>query len=75
MTYSQAMRQCEKVGCAHATGEALAAMYAKTIPSLHGGKPAKYFAHLSRFLTDAEITKAARRLLGSREAAWDVLME
>jgi hypothetical protein len=74
MTFKDALKQCRKVGTSNATGEALAAMYAKLVAQMHGGKDEIYFDHLRTFRGDMAITERSRELLRERSIAWDVLM-
>jgi hypothetical protein len=78
MIYQESLRQLKKLGCAHATGDSLRAMYAGLIVSLHGGDSKTagkfYFPHLAKRSTDEEITNEARELLRDRAASWDVIM-
>lgn len=76
MTYKQALKECKRVGTAHATGDALRAMYAGLLELQHGGAVERYYQRLQVIApgTDEEIGEASRALLRSRKKAWDVLM-
>lgn len=71
-TIKNAASRLRRLGAANASGDALRLMYAQLIADAHGGKPAKYYQHLTG--TDAEILAEAKSLLADRGAAWDVLM-
>lgn len=73
MTFKQAAKACRKAGTAHATGDALRAMYAELIADRQGGDAEKYYASLPQG-TDSGMMEAARALLRDRAKAWDVLM-
>jgi len=75
MDYKQALKTCAKIGMAHVTGEALAAMYAELIPLRHGGDAEVYYRHLQRFFPDSAMLAEARRLLNDRAMAWEVLWQ
>jgi len=75
MTFKEAIKQCKKVGCAHATGDALAAMYANLVAQMHGGKADLYYKFICSKSNDSDITEASRTLLRDRAKAWDVLMQ
>lgn len=74
MTFAQAMKECQRLGTAHATGDALRAMYARLVAQLHGGDAQRYFVHLRGTTSDRETERSARALLSDRAAAWDVLL-
>lgn len=47
-TFSQAQRELRRVGCAHAQGDALRAMYADLLASrMRGADPARFYAYLA----------------------------
>ena len=74
--YRKALKDCKKVGTAHASGDALRAMYASLIPfhsSLREKTAPKFFEHLLEFDTDEAITKEARRILGDPLSVWDII--
>jgi hypothetical protein len=74
-TYKTALKQCHKVGTAHASGDALRAMYANLIAGMHGGSAEKYFAHLQKHAAhDPGIIDEARSILRNRETAWNILL-
>ena len=65
MNYTQALKECKRVGTDHAEGDALRAMYAKLITVQHGLiGPQRFYAYLTT-VADAEIAHKARRLLRS----------
>lgn len=76
MTYKQALKECKRVGTAHATGDALRAMYAGLLEVQHGGAAEQYYLGLQDYAqgTDTEIAEVARTLLRDRAKAWSVLM-
>lgn len=63
--YKAALKECKRVGTAHATGDALRAMYAGLVCLPHFGKPhePKVFAHLQAFTSDESIAAEARSLM------------
>ncbi len=74
--YKKALKECKKVGTAHASGNALRAMYASLIPfhaCLQEKTATKFFEHLLGFDTDDVITKEARRILGDPLSVWDII--
>jgi hypothetical protein len=75
VTYRDALKQCKRVGTAHASGDALRAMYAGLIALQHGGPEEVYYKELQSCApaTDAEIATKARELLRSRNRAWEVV--
>lgn len=74
-TFVDAMKQLRKVGCAHAQGDALKAMYADLLAKTQGGKAAKYYAYMqSAGEAEKDIRDLAVPLLRDRAKAWDVLM-
>lgn len=77
MTFKEAKKQCHKVGTAHATGDALRSMYAELIVVTHPGlnpySAEKFYIHLQRYETDADITNRSRELLRNGLDAADVL--
>jgi hypothetical protein len=76
MTFKQALKACKTAGTAHATGDALRAMYASLISQMHGGEAERYFAYLQKSAQeDREIEDKSRALLRSREAAWKVILQ
>ena len=72
-TYKQALKECKRVGIAHASGDALRAMYAGLIALHHGGSAEKYYAVIPQ-ATDQEIAEYSRSLMRDRAKAWDALM-
>ena len=47
-SFSQALRELRRVGCAHAQGDALRAMYADLLASrMRGADPARFYAYLA----------------------------
>ena len=75
MTYTEAKRELKRVGCAHASGDALRAMYAGLIP-LHCcvGKCVEpnFYRYLQGFAGDNDITEAARAILREPLKIWDI---
>ena len=74
LDYKAALKECKRVGTAHASGDALRAMYAKLITFQQGGEETKYYSYLGRAESDEAIAASARELLRDRSKAWDVLM-
>lgn len=76
MTFKNALKLCKKVGTAHASGEALAAMYANLVNVQHGGDAEKYYNYLIKngLDDDKKIIDLARELLRDRAKSWDILM-
>ena len=74
MTFSEAKKQCKKVGTSHAQGDALRAMYADMIAFKWYaiGNPEKFYAHLQAFDGEQGITDEARALLRDSSMALDV---
>lgn len=72
--YTRALKQCQRVGTSHATGDALRAMYAKLVAQMHGGDAERYYAYLESTAGDRATMEVARALLRDRATAWDVLM-
>ncbi len=72
-SYKTALRECKRVGTAHASGDGLRAMYAGLVALQHGGSAEDYYAYLPQG-SDMEIAEAARELLRDRAQAYDVLM-
>jgi len=63
MSLNEAERELRRVGCSHASGGALRAMYAGLIPTavcLRWRTKTKFYAHLLGFETDSEISREAR---------------
>ena len=77
MTFKEAKKQCRKVGCANAQGDALRAMYAELIVTTHPGinqhSAEKFYEHLQCYPSDAGVTDRARQLLRNGLDAADVL--
>lgn len=81
MTYKQALKQCKKVGTAHASGDALRAMYANLLTVQHGGDDTdaeRYYEALlvdrsGCAMDDKQIAECARVLLKDRDLAWERL--
>lgn len=75
--YKAATKQLKRVGTAHASGDALRAMYADLLVFHHGGRATTYFAWLQGHALgdDKAISEAARELLRDRAKSWDALME
>lgn len=76
MTFKEAQKQCRKVGTAHASGDALRAMYADMIAfKWHAiGNPHKFYEHLKDFDSDQAIYKRATELLKDHWEALDVVL-
>ncbi len=70
MTYSEATKELKRIGCAHATGDSLAAMYARMIsfhqgvdrPNRAGKSTKNIYEHL-RILDDGGIFERGRELM------------
>ena len=75
MKYKDALKQCKRVGTAHAGGDALRAMYAGLIALSHGGDPAVYYGWLQRNVPgdDCAIAAKARELIRDRQSTLDAL--
>lgn len=76
MTYKEGLAACKKIGCAHATGDGLRAMYANLIPfhaCLAPGTAEKFFFHLQKFGSDREVGDEARRILRDPATVWGIL--
>lgn len=72
VTYEKAREQLARIGCAHAKGKPLAAMYADLIAVAHGGSASRYYGVL---VAHDDPQPVAIVLLRDRSAAWDALME
>lgn len=77
MTFNEAKKQCRKVGTAHATGDALRAMYAELIVVTHPGinqhSAERFYDHLQAYQDNKGIEQRARELMRDGFAAADVL--
>lgn len=76
MTFTEAKKRCQKVGTAHARGDALRAMYADLIAFKWYaiGNPEKFYRHLQSMVDDAAITNEARELLRDHGKALDAML-
>ena len=80
MTYSEAKKALKKCGCAHATGETLAAMYARMVsfhcrvdgPKGEGDTTKAIYQHLLGFATEHDVSKEAQRFINNPVTASDV---
>jgi hypothetical protein len=77
MNYGEAIQQYRIVGADNATGDALRAMYAHVLVSVHGGDARTaarfYYPHLQRFATDEEVRAVGNALLADRNEAQAVI--
>lgn len=76
MTFKEAKKQCRKVGTAHASGDALRAMYADMIAFKWYaiGNPDKFYQHLQTMADDEAIEQEARELLRDHGKALDAML-
>lgn len=73
LNYKQALQQLRKVGCAHATGDALRAMYADLLSTrMRGADPARIYAYLGT--AEGDLLDAYRRLCDDVWAYTDALL-
>ncbi len=66
MNYTEAMKECRRVGTAHASGNALRAMYARLIAyhcCLAESTASQFYQHLQSHVDDTAITDEAQRLM------------
>lgn len=71
MDYKQALRECRRVGTAHATGDAYRAMCADMIAMMHGGKPQDYYAALP--IDDKAARETMNKAMNDRAYAWGLI--
>lgn len=73
LTYKQALTQLRKVGCAHAAGDALRAMYADLLATrMRGADPARMYAYLGN--AGGDLIESYRRLCNDVWAYTDALL-
>lgn len=76
MTYSQALKEADKVGAVHTTGDTLAAHMAYCLPfhvCLNQRTAAKHYEHFRTFDTNRKIHDEFERLVKDPGACWEYI--
>lgn len=77
MTFTEAKKQCRCVGTAHASGDALRAMYAELIVVTHPGlnqySQERFYTYLQGCINDEATASCSRELMRNGWAAAEVL--